>query len=101
MNNIKEHRFRCSFHIYSVYQIELKRGKVLDASAANELTLEVNDVGGVSAEDAGRVILFKNDLIVIYEYFKRCAFIFKLHAFAGLFWQYYSSKLVYRSYDSR
>lgn len=44
-------------------------GELADAILADQFALEVGNVVGISAEDAGRFILFENDLVLVYKNF--------------------------------
>ena len=71
----------------------------LQALGADSLSLIVNDIVRVVAENAARLIFGKYDLIVIRKDLKRILFIYA-HSFSYLDRQNDSAEMVYHSYNS-
>ena len=82
-------RFFC--HLHSKMLLEL-----IQASGANALAVEENDVICVVAEDAGRVVFLKNDAVIIGEDLDGVLNL-DVHCFSDLDRKNDSSQLVYFS----
>jgi hypothetical protein len=69
------------------------------AICADALVVKINNIVGVAAENAGGLIFFKNDLIIIGKDLNGI-FDVDIHNFSDLDGKNDSSELVYFSYDS-
>ena len=67
-------------YIFSIKGINSKGGKLLYTAAANELTLKIHHVVGVTAEYAGGLIFLKHNLVTVGEDFNRGTLSIEVHA---------------------
>ena len=79
---------------------QLELPDLCKALFADVLSFELNNVCSVVAEDAGRLILAKNDVVTFYEDLDGIA-LGQVECVSQFLGDDYSSKLIQLSYDSR
>lgn len=77
--------------------ISERRLYLCKAVLANSLAVEIYDIVGIVAEDAGGLILLKDYSVVVGKYLKRVLLV-DVHYLSDADREHYSSKLVYLSY---